>query len=219
MKKRLLSLLLALALLLSVLPQLTLPIRAEDEPVYSGKCGNFLHWTYNPNSGCLTITGYGVMEDYQDYNEVFPPWRSFADQITEIDLRSGIQAIGSFAFKGFTNITSVDIPSTVVSIGRSAFSGCSRLQTLVLPDGLTRIDQYAFQKCSNLMSVELPGSLSYLGSGAFDGCSLTEITIPASVTEIGRDAFTGCEQLTVTVSEGSYAEKYCKDNHLNYKRV
>ena len=32
MKKRLLSLLLALALLLTVLPQLSLPTRAEDEP-------------------------------------------------------------------------------------------------------------------------------------------------------------------------------------------
>lgn len=52
---------------------------------------------------------------------------------------------------------------------------------------------------------------------AFSGCdNLKKINIPASVDTIGEYAFENCENLTVTVKKGSFAEKYCKENNINY---
>ena len=68
------------------------------------------------------------------------------------------------------------------------------------------------------LDAPIPEGVTLIGENAFKDCaSLTEITIPAGVTEIGRDAFIGCGNLTIIVSEGSYAEKYCKENGLKYQ--
>ena len=63
MKKRLLSLILALAMLCTLLPQVALPASAA---VYSGTCGaegdgSNLTWSFDTETGLLTITGSGAM--------------------------------------------------------------------------------------------------------------------------------------------------------------
>jgi len=52
---------------------------------------------------------------------------------------------------------------------------------------------------------------------AFIGCqSLTSLFIPDSVTNIGGLAFLDCSSLTLTVNSGSYAQRYCEENGLEY---
>jgi len=79
-----------------------------------------------------------------------------------------------------------------------------------------------------LLDIMLPGEdgLSILrkvkknsiGEEAFCYCeSLTDVTIPASVTGIGYSAFDACPNLTLTVTAGSYAETYAKENGLKYQ--
>lgn len=46
--------------------------------------------------------------------------------------------------------------------------------------------------------------------------TITEITLPESVVEIGEEAFRYIDNLTVKAPRGSYAEKYCKENKINY---
>ena len=55
MNKRKLALFLAIALILSLFPQLTPPAYAEA--AYSGTCGSNLNWRYDPDTRTLTIEG------------------------------------------------------------------------------------------------------------------------------------------------------------------
>ena len=54
-----------------------------------------------------------------------------------------------------------------------------------------------------------------IGDGAFRYCkNLKTIRIPESVQEMGDIIFVGCDDLKVIVTEGSYAEEYCKKNGI-----
>ena len=191
MKKRIFSLILALAMLCALLPQAALTASAE---VYSGSCGaegDNLTWSFDTETGLLTITGSGAMADYE-YLGNRAPWYDYREAITAVSLPEGLTSIGDWAFKGCTALTSVTIPDSVTSIGEFAFSGCSALTSVNIPDSVTGIGSYAFDGCSALTSVTIPDSVTSIGAGAFRECSsLTSVTIPDSVTSIGEWAFDG----------------------------
>ncbi len=87
-----------------------------------------------------------------------------------------------------------------------------------VPQGIEHIAEYAFYDCSGLMSVTLPNSVTSIGDYGFYSCrGLTSVTIPDSVTSIGEDAFYGCDNLTITVTRGSYAAAYVRENGLPYQ--
>ena len=88
-----------------------------------------------------------------------------------------------------------EIPQGIRLIGYTAFSDCLKLTSVIIPDSVTTIDDNAFLRCYNL----------------------TNVIIPNSVTEIGVHAFSSCDNLTLTVTQGSYAEQYCKENNLKYQ--
>ena len=111
MKKRILSLLLALALLCAVLPQITWPAHAE--PATSGTCGDNLTWRFNKNTGTLTIEGSGEMDDfYWDQ-----PWDAYMQDIKKVVFPAGLTSIGDWAFYRCTGLTSVTFPAGLTSIG------------------------------------------------------------------------------------------------------
>ena len=226
MKKRIIPLILALAMLCALLPQAALTASAE---VYSGSCGadgdgSNLTWSFDTETGLLTITGSGAMADY--FGDFCAPWYVYREAITAVRLPEGLTRIGGEAFLYCNALTSVTIPDSVTSIGWLAFSGCSALTSVTIPDSVTSIGGAAFSRCSALTgvtigngvtsigerafydrsaltSVTIPDSVTSIGSAAFFRCSsLTGVTIPDSVTSIGSSAFSGCSALTsVTIPD------------------
>lgn len=178
MKKRILSILLALALLCALLPAAALPAHAQT---YSGTCGSNLTWTYDSSTGTLNIQGSGEMKDHE-YMMDAPPWYDMRDYAKKIVIGSGITSIGEAAFYDFTAVTNVTIPSTVKKIG-----------------------DHAFDRCISLPGITIPSSVTSIGEGAFQAClALTAVSIPTSVTSIGEDAFLFCDSLTkFTVASGN----------------
>ncbi len=101
------------------------------------------------------------------------------------------------AFEDCGKLTSIIIPDSVTSIGDEAFRNCSKLTSITIPDGVTSIGNYTFYACSELTSITIPNSVTSIGRYVFGRCSkLTSITIPDSVTSIGNDAFYSCSGLT-----------------------
>ena len=186
MKKRITSLLLVLAIILSLAP---VTVRG----VSTGSCGENAVWHLD-SDGCLTISGSGEMENFLSYNSA--PWYSECESIRKLVISPGISTIGDYAFYDCTQLQEVVWNSDLISIGRSSFSYCSALETVSLPDALCRIGRSAFTNCTGLKHVLLPSALESIGRGAFAGCeSLRDIHIPSGITYLEPFVFSGCTSL------------------------
>ena len=216
--KKLLSVLLVLGLLLApALPALAseeaipaaeetlAPDTAQDEWSYSGRCGENLTWSVDPDAGVLTISGTGRMEDYDPGNGRDAPWYEAAKfmWVTRLIIADGVTSIGQNAFMGL-DLTDVTIPNSVTGIGDWAFYGCEDLAQITLPDSVTSIGEGAFNDCKSLTRVNVPKGVTSIGRLTFGYCgSLKAIALPAGVTSVGESAFAWCESLTgITLPDG-----------------
>ena len=123
------------------------------------------------------------------------------------------------AFRGCGQMEEVRIPQGIGGIGARAFMGCSRLITVKLPAGLQFIEEEAFRDCARMEQIlpEMLLSLKQIGEGAFRGCRMMKgIFLTKNVEKIGPRAFRGCDSLTITVTEGSAAEDWCRKNPVRY---
>ena len=240
MKKKVLSGLLALALVFgsaAALPEgvfdtaPTITASAVSSAT-SGTCGENLTWTLN--DGVLTISGTGAMTDYGSSNS---PFLDRTD-IQSVYIKSGVTSIGNLAFCSCTKLVNITIPDSVTRIGYNAFEGCENLTSVTLPNSIDSIYLKTFMCCYSLESVTLPDSITGIYDGAFYGCkklkninipdsvehidtyafkycpNLTSLTIPSSVESIGNDAID--KECKIICEKGSKAEKYAKDNGLDY---
>lgn len=219
MKKRFVSLLLAISMILSLMPVSAVTAFAESEnggevtTVDSGYCGaddggENLRWTLD-NNGVLTITGSGAMKDYTWDENVRLDWYGYKKDIRSVVLDNRITHIGNYAFDKCTNIESVRytgytgnagvaLPESVTTIGVHAFSDTGVTGTLKLPEHLTEIDSLAFYHCRKLNGeLKLPDTVKEIGGFAFNRCGFTgKLELPASLENIGNDAFESCSGLT-----------------------
>lgn len=220
MKKRFVSLLLAISMIFSLMPVSAVTAFAEGknggEVKAKGYCGvetenngKDLSWTLD-NNGVLTITGSGAMKDYPRYENQRPDWYlNHKDSIRSVVLDNKITHIGDYAFDGCTSIKSVRytgytgnagvaLPESVTTIGVHAFSDTGVTGTLKLPEHLTEIDSLAFYHCRKLNGeLKLPDTVKEIGGFAFNSCGFTgKLELPTSLENIGNDAFESCSGLT-----------------------
>ena len=230
MKKRILSLVLAVVLALCLLPA-----TAYAATTASGACGKNLTWSLS-STGTLTISGKGAMAAY-DSGKM--PWIAYKNQIKSVVLAKGITSIAYLSFSGYTKLTSVQIPDSVTDIGASAFDNCTALSDMTLPKNLKTLGWLAFTGCSSLKTLTMPASLTESGGSAFSKCtglkevyfekgskavefeqfrfctSLEKVVLPAGLERIGIDAFTGCTSLkslsipASVVEIGKYPARSC----------
>lgn len=213
MKKRLISWILTVCMLLGMAPTFHVTAGAVDneEPIETqGSCGEGATWVFDESTGTLTISGTGDIADYTgEFGSYGPPapWGGWYDKIKRIEISPGITAIGNYAFgshdlfgsyfnKIYSNLTYVSIPDTVVRIGQYAFAVCTGLEQLTIPDNVQEIGEYAFFNCTSLKSINLPSQITKIDEGTFENCgSLENIQIPKSVTDISNNAFMNCKNL------------------------
>ncbi len=198
MKKRILSLLLALCLLCGMLPQLI----SDTYAATMGDLSDSISWELDKATGLLTISGSGIMPNWTDGGES-PPWYDQRTSIRTLFVTSGITTIGSNAFKGCTYLSSVTLPDGLTTIGDSAFYACTLSSSFTIPSSVNTIGNYAFYG-SRLTSVTIPYGVSAIGDYTFYGCNrLSSVKIPDSVKTIGTEAFYGCERLlSMTIPDG-----------------
>ena len=194
-------------------------LTAEDGALF-GKSDRKLIY-YHRDS--LTFGDYEIPQGTREIGELA---FVFSTGLTGVTIPDTVTAIGEWAFYGCISLMNVTIPDSVTSIGVGAFYVCSSLTSVTIPDSVTSIGVRAFYGCSSLTSVTIPDSVTSIGEAAFANCSgLTSVTIPDSVTSIGEHAFDSTEDyesysplpnLVFTVTPGSYAETWCKENGRQY---
>lgn len=191
MKKRLLSMILALGMMLTILPVNAITALAAND-----SCGANLTYELTPNTDdpgtyTLTIRGEGAMYDYSSSTV---PWNAQKSKITSVVIENGVTSIGNYAFEDCSALKMLDIPQSVTEIGSKAFRACSALTSLALPETVNRIGNTAFQGCSNLETINIPSGVKLIEKDTFHGCEkLNDVTIPAGVTLIGNSAFKACK--------------------------
>ncbi len=230
MRKRFLSALLVICLILSLFPGMSQAVY-----ITSGSCGENATWSFDEKTGTLTISGSGKMDDY---HEISSPWNCHMCDTKSVVIDEGITSIGNYAFAGSFRLTGVSLPSTLESIGDRTFEDCGALSAVTIPQNLKTIGQRAFFMCHKLESIELPASVTSIGERAFYNVALTgiwvdpenafyssdengvlfnksktklihapsmlqgEYSIPESVTIIENFAFLGCGITAVTIPQG-----------------
>lgn len=208
MKKRFVSLLVALSITLTFLPigaVAATPIRI----------GN-LKYTVNADGESVTVSGTSgnptqlniessISSNGRNYTVTEIATWAFnkCNTLTEVTLPNTVDEIGYQAFFNCSNLTNVTIPEGVTKIGQAAFYGCSQLTSITIPSTIKNMDT-AFPSNPKLSQVTLTNGIYRISSSAFKDCTgLTEIKIPTSVYEICSDAFNGCTGLTsVTLEKG-----------------
>ncbi len=192
-----------LVFLVAVFAFCAFQVNAEGET--SGKCGENLTWSYNPQTATLTIEGTGEMGYYAV--DAYP-WSEYAKEVKHIVLPEGLLNIGEGAFRNFLVLEDVNIPSTVAEIEAYAFENCASLKTLTFKSGLLGIRMEACSGCSSLEQVSIPDTVTTIDSRAFYFCtSLKEICLSRVLESNLSDVFENCASLEKLYVRDSYHVK------------
>lgn len=123
MKKRIISMLLAIFMVAGMLPT---AVFAADV-VASGTCGTNVNWTLD-SDGVLTISGEGAMTDYRMVAQ--RGYHNYVSQIKSIVIEKDVTAIGNNAFYGCGNLEKLTIKGDLAKIGTRAFYSCNALKDI-----------------------------------------------------------------------------------------
>ena len=223
MKKRVLSLLLVLLMVVSLVPMSALADKSSTYVAYAVEGGNIY---FNKTRGTITdcdqsvteviipteIDGVAVtsIDHYAFYQCTSLASVTISNSVTSIgvdafyacqslasvNISNSVTSIAAGAFSDCTSLESIDIPNSVTSIDYSAFSGCTSLASIDIPNSVTSIGGSAFNGCTSLASIDIPNGVGWIGASVFQDCtSLASVYIPNSVTWIGNYAFAGCTSL------------------------
>ena len=179
---------------------LVLSFNAYSEIVTGDKCGDNCTWTFDTNTGKLTVSGIGDMYDWTmnkisttklwekdiTHYQTTAPWKEYSTSIQTIDIQDGITSIGAAAFYN-TTVSDVVMPNSITKIATHAFQYAANLTEATLPKNLTNIEHAAFADAS-VSSFVIPESLQSFGTYPFYSQSLENLVFEGDV-DIKKNMF------------------------------
>ena len=202
--KRLISLLVAVCMMITMLPLSAVTAFAADTSTDPEDSYKGYKYAYTVNNGNATITKFLGPDDSVN------PVDSASTVSYDIEIPSELNhhpvtAIGEDAFRGCSALKKVTIPQSVTSIGDYAFGECVSLKTLSFGENsfgenietnIKTIGNYAFNHCNDLESVTIPQSVTSIGREAFRFCNnMKSLAINGAIESMGTGAFAGCISL------------------------
>ncbi len=198
--KRLISLLVAVCMMITMLPLSAVTAFAADTSTVRTAIvdGYKYEYTINTEDDTATIKYFRGPVDSEGNVDSANNGPYDIDIPSELD-HHPVTGLGAYSFSGYLdaspylhnsyqigrNIRSVDIPQGVTSIGNHAFEECFALEEVTIPQSVTSIGLIAFGGCCKLTTLSLGENVETIGGGAFFRCSsLSNITIPKKVKVI-----------------------------------
>ena len=222
--KRLISLLVAVCMMITMLPLSAVTAFAADtSTVHEANDGEDIYkYAYTVNDGKATITKFlGPVDSTNNgpYNITIPdklgscpvtglgansfavdsdegyPGNPLCSKIHSVTILQNVKSIGYHAFHDCDGLESLTINGAIESMGDSAFYGCKKLETLSLGEHIKTIGAWAFGSCSALKNVTIPESVTSIGYFAFAFSGLESLTINGAIETMEHEAFFKCENL------------------------
>ena len=191
MKKRILSMLLAITIVFTMLP-----LNAISS--FAVACGDFYYELLEDNT--VEITGYSGSESEVEIPATLDGYSVSSIRSEALDCDTIVNITVSSDNLNFVSEDGVlfNYDMTVLlqyPIGNTR-------TTYQIPDTVKTIDAYSFYYCDALEEIIIPESVTTIGATAFYNCtSLREVSIPSSVKNIGYNAFKGCLFSAINVAE------------------
>lgn len=131
--------------------------------------------------------------------------------ISSVEIKSGIKEIGDGLFKSFSKLGKIILPDTLTTIGNQVFDGNEELSEIAIPDSVTSIGKYTFRKCTRLSTITLSKNLTEISDGLFMNSGLEEIkyndsdiknVLSNNIKRIGTEAFSGTKLESINIPDG-----------------
>lgn len=211
--KRLISLLVAVCMMITMLPLSAVTAFAADTLSFTI---DDIQYTIDKNdSTAVSVTGTTGYGDINNKKDLVLPETVEYNGVTYT-----VTSIGKGAFAGKNGLNSIVIPNTVVLIAESAFASNWGLASIEIPASVVEIGTRAFEWAGNIAEVKFAANsqLKILGTSAFSHAKgLKSIELPEGLTTIKNCAFADCnvlESVTIPASVTTIVE-HMFDNPSN----
>ena len=201
------------------------------------KCGDNCNWSFDLESGKLSVTGSGKM--YNNYSGSWDsdnkkyisntPWADYMvnHKIKSVDMQ-GVENISTYAFSGSNgSLKQANIGDSVKSIGGAAFYGAS-IKEITLPESLEELEESAFEY-SGLTGAVIPDSVTDIHSRAFAyNDNFSTVIIPDTIKNLkGWGIFSlnydtvkiickGSEETCAELKKQAQSQGYNVDDNFSY---
>ena len=181
--KRLISLLVAVCMMITMLPLSAVTAFAADTSTELKADDGTYRYAYTVDAnGNATITDFLGPVDSAKTSDPYT--------IT-VPTKLGIYNVTAIGVCAFAGISISDHQKD-----QKLCKFCQQIKTVKIPKGITSIGKSAFQSCTALTDVTIDADITSMGSHAFIYChALKNVTLGDGVQEIGDYAFMWCEQL------------------------
>lgn len=140
----------------------------------------------------------------------------WCENLSYVGLNEGLQEIGDSAFVSCPSLKSINMPSSVEKIQRGAFF-LSGLELADVPGTVKYVGEGAFQQCNNLKKVTFHEGVEVIDDEALCMCdNLEEVNMPSSLQSIEYAVLSNSPNAVIYGYSGSVAEKYAKDNNIEF---
>ena len=194
--KRLISLLVAVCMMITMLPFSAVSAFAAD--TLSFTIDDIQYAIDKNDSTAVSVTGTTGYGDINNKKDLVLPETVEYNGVTYT-----VTSIGNGAFARKNGLNSIVIPNTVVLIAESAFASNWGLASIEIPASVVEIGTRAFEWAGNIAEVKFAANsqLKILGTSAFSHAKgLKSIELPEGLTTIKNCAFADCNVLeSVTI--------------------
>ena len=211
--KRLISLLVAVCMMITMLPLSAVTAFAADTLSFTI---DDIQYTIDENdSTAVSVTGTTGYGDENNKKDLVLP-----ETVEHNGVTYTVTSIGKGAFARKNGLNSIVIPNTVVLIAEGAFASNWGLASIEIPASVVEIGTRAFEWAGNIAEVKFAANsqLKILGTSAFSHAKgLKSIELPEGLTTIKNCAFADCnvlESVTIPASVTTIME-HMFDNPSN----